>query len=381
VTLETKRTANALEGVPAYDAGSESFSDIRALSAALRFLGEEVDPGLLMVITGEAFRGVMHADRFCLASAYVTPEPVLAVGARAFGYQPRYLLGAGLDETWMVLSDAIDAGQPALSAGIACRDDIALSTWWFLVRGYEAQARTVVVSGFLTGGEEFRPLPALHGRKATWTGVVRGLSLAPTVWAERPVFILGRKLKTPAPAALVAEVLERAVRLSREGSVVVPAAVPAAAGRYVLGLASYQAWADRLAALTGQEAFFHRPPLDGPSASIHVTDANREQGERVREGRRAAATYLRRFADVLSAPAHDALLSAAAGYADVADLADEFVHLFADLNPVRERDRLADRDNRRAGVVLLRQMGALEAAAVVQLDAARRCAAQTPATH
>lgn len=366
----TSRTV--LEGVPEFDAQSESFSDVRALSAALRYLGEEADPQTLMAVSGEAFRSVVHADRWAVTSAYVSPDPVLAVGARAYGYQPRYVIDASADETWLVLTDTLDGGQPALSSGLAVIHRAEQSTHWFVVRGYDAHERTVLLTGLAPGETAFTPLPSLHGRAGTWTGVVKGLHLAPCLWADRPVFQIGRKLAAPDARALAAETVERAIRLARADPVTVPAEVPQAAGRYVLGLPSFGAWAAKLDALTGQEAFFRRGPTEGTTSAVSVTSANREAADRVRLGRRAAARYLRRSADLFEAEVHDCLLSAAAAYTEIADLADEFFHLFSGRSDRADQDLLRERSARREGVILIREMAALEAAAVAQLEAARK---------
>ena len=262
MTLDTQQTRNVLTGVAEYDAASESFSDVRALSAALRFLGEEADLSTVLAVSGEAFRSAVHAERWSIGSAYVSREPVLAAGARAFGYQPRYLIGASIDETWIAIRDAVDAGQPALSSGILARDGEPLSTWWFLVRGYDAQEKMVEVAGLPGSVEGFTPLPALHGREATWAGVVKGLSVAPGLLAERPVFLIGLRGLPPQPRDVVLETIQRAVRMAQDAAITVQTEMPHAAGRYVMGLSSYHVWANHLGGITGREPFFRCGPFE-----------------------------------------------------------------------------------------------------------------------
>jgi len=376
VTLETQPTRNVLTGVPEYDAASESFSDVRALSAALRFLGKEADLATVMAVSGEAFRSVAHVEHWSIASAYVSREAVLAAGARAFGYQPRYLIGASADETWLAIRDAVDAGQPALSSGILTRNGAPLSTWWFLVRGYDAQERTVQVAGLPTGDEAFAPLPALHGRAATWTGAVKGLGLAPALWAERPIFLLGLNGQPPDPRTLALETIRRAMQMAGNHTVTVRSEIPYAEGRYALGLNSFEVWADRLKAITGRERFLDNAPEDEAGPAAAVARANGECAERVRCGRRAAAKYLKGVSDLFEGAAHDALISAAAGYTEVADLAEDYLHLFCGPRALEEQDPLIDRDKRRQGVLLLREMQALEGAAVAQLEGALKQAGE-----
>jgi len=378
VTLDTQPTRNVLTGVAEYDAASESFSDVRALSAALRFLGEDADLATVLAVSGEAFRSAVHAERWSIGSAYVSREPVLAAGARAFGYQARYLIGASIDETWIAIRDAVDAGQPALSSGILARDGEPLSTWWFLVRGYDAQEKMVEVAGLPGSVDRFTPLPALHGREATWVGVVKGLSVAPALLAERPVFLIGLRSQPPQPRDVVLETIQRAVRMAQDAAITVQTEMLQAAGRYVMGLSSYHVWASHLGGITGREPFFRCGPFEGTMPAVDVARANEELAERIRRGRGAAADYFRRVSDLFDGAVHDALLSAAAGYAEVADLAEEYREQFTGPTPLAEQDLLMDRDNRAQGVLLIRQMQALEGATITQLESALRRVADGP---
>ena len=372
MTLKIKQSRVLLEGVATYDAVGDTFSDVRALTAALRFLGEAVDLKTMLAVSGEAFRMGFSTEGWRGASAYVSRYAPLAAGARAFGYQPRYIVAASADETWMAVCDAIDAGRPALSAGALSGEDSPLEGAWFLLVGYERHGHKVALAGLPAVPGEFRPLPALHGRECTWLGMVKGLEVAPTVLAERPVFCLGMKGQEPDDRARAAETIARALRLSQDATLTVPPEHPVVAGRYVVGLAGYRLWAEHLGRITGQEAPFRGDPREGSGTGGTIARINLETAGRVRRGRRAAADFLRRSADLFESAVHDALLSAAAGYTEVAELADEFISLFAAATPYAAQNLLLDRVLRTQGVVLIRQMQALEAAAVVQLEAAQR---------
>jgi hypothetical protein len=136
------------------------------------------------------------------AAASACSGDVLGEACEAMGYACSWLIGESFEQVWDVLRGRIVQGQPVIAGGIVPGEqpDTCHCAHYSLVVGYDdgGDAPQVAVVGWQPrGAVTWTTLPSVEGEPNRWHARVRSLSLAPDVWAPRPLLLLDGQVRKP----------------------------------------------------------------------------------------------------------------------------------------------------------------------------------------
>ncbi|MBT3267483.1 hypothetical protein HN371_10040 [Candidatus Poribacteria bacterium] len=346
-----------IEGVWDGVCGVDWDASQRALAAALSAaLGVPVDFDELLVASTDAFAAVssdVYQDVTYLAAA----QDVLTDGARYYGFDGEWAFPESFEQARGIVRSEIDAGRAVPTGGAA--QPYGCPPWGIAV-GYDDHATTVCLAGYgASGGTRWHDVRGDCGREDTgpWNGRVRGLLTERNAfWLERPLFVLGPRVATPAPLAARLAVLRATVTAMRAA----PHRIDYWGGvTYFMGIAALRHLADGLATLD-YPAVAEMPRPDDAYDWWNVYGVLLTTADMVMRGRAAAARVFRRWADEdPSLRALDDCVPLLAEAADVGAALFDELHSEEDLpadGAWRERasaafGRIAELDERCAGAM------------------------------
>ena len=187
---------------PSFERGQ--WSDIDALCAHLAYLGRNIDAAAVeSAAAASALFDFHYSERwFDDAATSACSGDVLGEACEAMGYSSSWLAGESFEKTWKALRDRIAYGQPVIAGGIipAEQPETCYCAHYSLVVGYDesGDAPQVAVVGWEPCGTvTWTRLPSVRGEPNHWHARVRNLSVAPDVWASRPLLLLNGSLGEP----------------------------------------------------------------------------------------------------------------------------------------------------------------------------------------
>lgn len=284
-----------LDGVPrlTFDPQPKLDDDVEltpmpsAVSACLRYLGDDVKYRYLMGMTGDAFR-LSWKDGWQpdnVADIYIAPDPhkaldlAFAAAGRSYeviGAEPGSLPECAMRER--IIASLHDKGRPVLAYGVVGPPEMCIIT------GYDDGGDVLIGWSFFQHMPEFNA-----GVEFEASGYFRKRNWHPNTWS---IVLVGEKRPTPPKAAAYRAALEWALQVMRTPDVYDSNVNGEAWKDRHSGHAAYDAWAQHL--LKDQDFATDAPTILGQRFGVH-DDAVTV----VAEGRWYASLFLADAAQVL----------------------------------------------------------------------------------
>ncbi|MEA3399766.1 MAG: hypothetical protein U9R79_00840, partial [Armatimonadota bacterium] len=256
----------------------KDYYPIACLEAALIGMEKDVSYHELMVASGAAFRIAWRPGAYDAGAKILYGYDPIVEAAPAAGVRAEVVTAPDAEAAWDIITESIDRGAPVISWA---EDGLQV------ICGYDADTRNILCRTWDVDAEEYVQRPVSSARVAGYGAFPgRRAEAAPAyeLWVLHEEGEPPQELDWPA-------VLRRALQMSRRP------AYDRLHGRYVCGLAAYQAWAETLRNPEAHNGF--------PSAGLQTVST----ALNFAEGREAAAEVLQQRTYV-----HDAFARAAQAY-------------------------------------------------------------------
>jgi len=361
---------------------------VRAMETLLSFRGIRAERDELLTVSGDAL-GICHASHWQGTAYLCTPTNPVRNMAEGYGFHyssthmgptGALLSGKTRDERMALTREVldhihteIDAGRPVLVSGAEAHCGSSS-----LVVGYQKDRDWLCHVG---DGRAYRWTPlrgvadeAVDSDFGLMDGRCRGTVTQGFVggWQASPAYLIGEQLSAPTERDRLLGAMKLAVELHRAPT----ADIWNWGGvTYYFGADAFEKWSHEMAQLD------YPNDLDGPYETNGVENAydwyemgNMDiQVDQIVTGRSAAASYFRRSASLLKAPARKSIVNAAEFYEAEVDLARQafspFIPRFNGDDGPREA-WLSDASKRKSGSEAAMQILEKEKAAIAAMEMA-----------
>lgn len=347
------------------------WDDVEALRAYLAWLGHNLSrQDLVEAAAASALFDVHYSERwYGDAAANACSGDLLGEMCEAVGCKHQWVIGQSFGEMWQTLAERVERGQPTIVGGMMPGDLPGTSRCgdYHLFVGYESangDARAALCGHEGEGPVVWTHLPTALGRPHSWQARVRCLSVAPNVWAARPMLIVEStdKPSSIGTVELALTNLRRAVLAARQNE------GPTGYWRLWSGLRALEQWAHDIENYPQEIELRPEHERGFPLTNITLTLSAQLEARR-----RQAARYLRNIRHLLPRDAKVAVCQASMHCDTTARLLVDFRELLFGTAPTHEteetgRRNLMNRPTRLSAAVLLRQVVSEEEAMVSSLE-------------